>query len=120
MGGPLAGKLMKKIQMNESKVEKVGRSARFRQQERIKLEQDAMLAEAGEENELIKRSDDIIGEELPWQAVKEAREKVLKYLRELGVYEKVDERTAVAKYNDTSVDTKRVGSDKTFEGESQC
>ena len=34
------------------------------------------------------------------------------YLRELGVYEKVDERAAVAKYNVTPVDT-----DKAFEGE---
>ena len=30
----------------------------------------------------------------------------LKYPRELGVYEKVDERTAVAIYNVTQVDTK--------------
>ena len=37
--------------------------------------------------------------ELPWQAVKQAREQDLKFLRELGVYEKVGERAAVAKYN---------------------
>ena len=65
-----------------------------------------MLAEVGEENELIKCSDDIIGKDLLWQAVKEAREKELKYLREFGVCEKIDERTAVAKYNVTPVDTK--------------
>ena len=35
--------------------------------------------------------------ELPWHGVKETREKELKYLRELGVYEKVDERVVVVK-----------------------
>ena len=54
-----------------------------------KSEQNAMLSGAGEEDELIKCFDDIIGKELPWQAVKQAREKELKYLRELGVYEKI-------------------------------
>ena len=39
-------------------------------------------------------------------------EKELKYLRELGVYEKVDERTAVAKYNVTPVGTKWVDIDQ--------
>ena len=47
-----------------------------------------MLAGAGEEDEFIKCFDDITGKELFWQAVKEAREKELKYLRELGVCEK--------------------------------
>ena len=112
MGGPQAGKLMKKvetsgmkvgalvnrIQMNEPKAGTVRRSARFGQEEYMKPEQDAMLAKAGEENQLIKCFDDITGKELPWQAVKEAREQELKYLRELGAYEKVDERAAVAKY----------------------
>ena len=83
----------------------------------MRLGQDAMLAEACEENEFIKYFDDIIGVELPWQAVKEAREEELKYLRELGVYEKVDERTAVAKYNVTPVDTKCVDTDRAFEEE---
>ena len=44
--------------------------------------------------------------------------KELKYLRERGVYVKVDERAAVAKYNVTPVDTKWVDTDKAFEGES--
>ena len=65
-----------------------------------------MLAGAGEEDEFIKCFDDITGKELPWQLVKEAREKELKYLREVGVYEKVEERAAVAKYNVRPVDTK--------------
>ena len=56
--------------------------------------------------------------ELPWQAVKKAREKELKYLRELGVFEKADEGTAVAKYNVTPVDTKWVDTDnKALKGE---
>ena len=41
------------------------------------------------------------------------------YLRELGVFEKVDERAAVVKYNVTPVDTKWVDTDKAFEG-GQC
>ena len=47
--------------------------------------------------------------------MKQAREKELKYLRELGVYEKVDERTAVAKYTVTPVHTMWVDTDKAFE-----
>ena len=49
--------------------------------------------------------------------MKDARKKELKHLRELGVYEKVDERAAVAKYNVTPVDTKWVDTDKAFEEE---
>ena len=111
------GELVRKIQTNGSKVGKVGRSARCDQEEGMKIEQDAMLARAGEEDEFIKCHDDITGKELLWQAVKPAREKELKYLRELGVYEKVDERAAVAKYNVTPVDTKWVDTDKAFKGE---
>ena len=36
----------------------------------MKLEQDAMLVEAGEEDEFVKSFDDITGRELPWQALK--------------------------------------------------
>ena len=116
-GGMKVGELVKKIQMNEPQVGKVWRSGSFGQEECMKPEQGAMLAEAGEEDEFIKCFDDITGKELPWQAVKEAREKEVKYLRELGVYEKVDERAAVAKHNVTPVDTKWVDTDKAFEGE---
>ena len=49
--------------------------------------------------------DDITGKELPWHAVRKACELELKYLRDLGVYEKVDEKEAVAKYGITPVDT---------------
>ena len=44
----------------------------------MKLEQNAMLAEAGEEDKFIKCFDDITGKELHWQAVKEACEKEMK------------------------------------------
>ena len=53
----------------------------------------------------------LAGKELLWHGVKETREKELKYLRELGVHEKVDERAAVAKNNLTPVDTKWVDTD---------
>ena len=122
MSGPQAEKLMKKIetgdmkvgamvekiQVNGLRIGRVRRSARVGQEDCMKPEQDAMLAEAVEESEFIKCFDDIIGKELPWpwQAMKEARAKELKYLRELDVYEMVDTRTAVAKYNVTPVDTK--------------
>ena len=70
------------------------------------------------------------GQELPWQAVKRAREQELRYLREIGVHEKVDEHAAVAKYNITPideseaiaqkqvtpVDTQWVHTDQAFEG----
>ena len=40
-------------------------------EEHMKLKRDVMLAEAGEEDDFITCFDDITGEELPWQAVKE-------------------------------------------------
>ena len=83
--------------MNDPKVEKVWRSVSVGREKHKKPEQDATLAGAGEEDEVIKCFDDFTGKELPWQAVQEAREKKLMYLREFGVYEKFDERAAVAK-----------------------
>ena len=74
MSGSTSGKLVKEIQMTESKVGKVGRSARFGQVACMKHEQDAMLAEASEEHEFIKCFDDITGKDLLWQAVKQARD----------------------------------------------
>ena len=58
-------------------------------------EKHAMLAdvEEGQEKDVI-CIDDITGKELPWHAVRKARELELKYLRDLGVYEKVDEKEA--------------------------
>ena len=43
----------------------------------------------------------ITGKELPWHAVRKARELELKYLRDLGVYEKIDGNEAVAQYQVT-------------------
>ena len=91
MGGPQARKrmkkvetgdrkvqeLVKKIQMNDPKVGKVRKMTRFG---REKVKKSAQGAGAGEEDEFIKCFDDITGKELPWQAVKEAREKEQKYL----------------------------------------
>ena len=53
--------------------------------------------------------DDITGKELPWHAVREARELELKYLRDLGVHEKVDEKEAVEKYGNTHSSGHEVG-----------
>ena len=117
MGDPKVGELVTKIQKKESKVGKVWRSARFGQDECTKPEQDAVLAGAGGEVKFVKCVDDITGNQLPWQALKQAREQELKYLRGLGVYEKVDEHAAVAKYNVTPIDTTWVDTDKAFEGE---
>ena len=131
VGGPQARKMMKKvetgdgkvrelvkrIQMNDSEVGQVRTSVRVGQQEYTNLEQDAILAGAGEEDEYIKCFGDVTGKELPWQPVNQAREQELKYLRDLGVYEKVDERETIAQYQVTPVDTKWVDTDKTFEGE---
>ena len=59
--------------------------------------------------------DDITCEELPWHAVRKARESELKYLRDPGVYEKVDEKEAVEKYGITPVEMKWVDTDKARE-----
>ena len=48
--------------------------------------------------------DDITSKELPWHAVRKARELELKYLRDLGEYEKVDEKEAVSKHGIIPVD----------------
>ena len=83
-------------------------------------ERHTMLAnaeEAQEREQDVVCFDDITGKELPWHAVRKARELELKYLRDLGVYEKVDEKEAVAKYKITPVDTKWIDTDKAFEGE---
>ena len=87
-GGMKVEELVKRIQMNEPKVGKVKRWVRFGQEEYTKLGPDAMLAEADEEDELIKCFDDITGKELLWQAVKQAPEKELKHLHELGFFKK--------------------------------
>ena len=116
-GDGRVGELVKKIQMNDPTVGKAWKLEGFGQERCKKPEQEATLPGAGEEDGFIKCYDDTTGKELPWQAVEPGREKELKYLRELGVYEKVDERAAVAKYSVTQVDTTWVDTDTAFEEE---
>ena len=81
-------------------------------------EKHTMLADVGEKQEQdVTCFDDITSKELPWHAVRETPKLELKYLRDVGVYEKVDEKDAVKKYGITPVDTKWVDTDKAFEGE---
>ena len=61
--------------------------------------------------------DDITGKELSWSGVRQAREQELKSLRDLGVYEKVEECEAIAKYQVSPVDTKCIDANKAFEEE---
>ena len=75
-----------------------------------------MLADVEEEDQDVICFADILGKELAWHAMRKARELELKYLRDLGVYEKIDENEAVAQYRITPVDTKSVDTDKAFEG----
>ena len=65
----------------------------------------------------VTRFDDITGKELPLHAVRKAREQEMKFLRDLGVHEKINESEAIAQYQVTPVDTKWVDTDKAFEGE---
>ena len=75
---------------------------------RRKRVKHAILPEVGEEDQRVLRIDDVTGKELPWHEVRRARGQELKYLRDFGVYEKVDERAAIAQYQDTPV--RRIGS----------
>ena len=72
-------------------------------------ERDALLATAEEENHRVHCFDDITGKEHPWCEVRQAQEQELKYLRDLRVYEKVDDRDVIAKYQVTPVDTMWIG-----------
>ena len=58
-------------------------------------EKRAMSAEVEEKEDVI-CFDDVTGKELLWHAVRKARGLELKYLFDLGVYEKIDENEAVA------------------------
>ena len=49
--------------------------------------------------------------------MRQAREQELKCLRDLGVFEKVDEREARVQYQVTPVDTKLIDTSKAFDGE---
>ena len=61
-----------------------------------KHEKHTLLADVEEEQEQdVICFDDITGKELPWHAARKARQLELKYLRDFGVHEKVDEKEAV-------------------------
>ena len=62
-----------------------------------------MLATAEEEDQRAQCIDDITNKVLPWSAVRQAGEQELIFLRDLGVYEKVDKREAIARYQVTPV-----------------
>ena len=80
-------KLVEEVLMNDQKIGEVEKSVKCGQEECKKHEKTVMIAGVSDEDKFVKCLDDITGRELPWQAVKQAREKELKYLRELGVYE---------------------------------
>ena len=61
-------------------------------------EKHAILAEVGEEEQRIKCIDDVASEALPLDEGRQAREQELENLRDLGVFEDVDEREAIAQY----------------------
>ena len=52
------------------------------------------------------------GEELLWHEVRQVREQELKYLCDLGVYERVEERETTAQYQVTPVDLKWIDTNK--------
>ena len=74
-----------------------------------------MLAAAEQQNRRVQCVDDITSKEFPWSAVHQAREQASKYLRDLGMHEKADERDAVARYQVTPVDAKRILTNIAFE-----
>ena len=86
---------------------------------RRQRERHAMLAEMDEENQDVVCVGDITQKEFPCHAVRKARAQELKFLRDLRVHEKVDEREAIAQYQLTPIDTKWIDTDKAFE-ESPC
>ena len=109
-----SGKLTKRIEPDDKKDQK---SVRFGQEECNKFEREVMMARAGKDDQFIRCFDDITRQKLSWCAVKQASELELKYLRDHGVYEKVDAREAIAKYQLPTVDTKWIDTDKALEGE---
>ena len=75
-------------------------------------EKHAILAEIEEEEQHVICIDDVTGKGVPWHEVRKAREEEVKYVRDLEVYEKVDEREAIAQYQVTPVDTMWIDTDK--------
>ena len=62
---------------------------------------------------------DVTGKELMWSAARRAREEDVTHFLDFGVHAQFDAQTAVAKCGVTPVDTKRLDTDKAFDG-SQC
>ena len=77
------GKLVEEVLMNDQKNGVVEKSEKCGQEKCKKYEKNVMIAGVSEEDKFVKCLDDITGRESPWQAVKQAREKDLKYLRAL-------------------------------------
>ena len=61
--------------MNDQKIGEVEKSVKCGQEECKKHEKNVMIAGVCDEDKFVKCLDDITGRELPWQAVKQAREK---------------------------------------------
>ena len=78
-----------------------------------------MFAETGEEDQHFICMDDVTSKKWPWHDVRNAREQELKYMRDFGMYDKVDEREALhnVQHQVTPVDTKWIDTNKAFEGE---
>ena len=72
----------------------------------------ATIGAVAEEDSNVRCVDDVASKELPWSAVRHATEEEVKYLRDVGVYEKVDERTAFAEHGVTPVDTEWIDTDE--------
>ena len=81
------------------------------------MRRHALLATAEEEDQRVECIDDITGKELPWSEVRQAGEQELKYVRDLGVYEKVDVREPIEKYQVAPADTKWIDTNEASEEE---
>ena len=68
------------------------------------------------EDELNLRCNDVTGRALLGSAVRCARKVESIYLRDLGVCEKVNEQTAIAKHGLSTIDIKWIDTDKVFGG----
>ena len=79
---------------------------------RRNCEKHAILAEVGVEYLRVTCIDDATRKELPRHQMRQTRERELKYLRDLGVYEKVGGRGSAAQHQVKPVDTKCIDTNK--------
>ena len=77
-------------------------------------EQHAILSNVGQEDRHVLWIDDVTGKELPWHEVRQAREQELKYLRDLGVYQKVRDRRRAGAVGSNSTQQTHVASCRMF------